>query len=184
MRGFRLIHEDDELAIYEEDARELDETDILCAEPAAEMRPSVELRYLGVNAFLGHYLGHIRRGEPVVVPAPRGIADGDLVDVEVAIARVARLVLHGQVRGRWPLSSSDLAEVCFFVGPMTDRMVRPIAERALGGRLTARVLGAGYPSSSSSLSSSAGSPSAGAGAPSGGTTPDRRALTRSCWRSL
>lgn len=139
MRGYRLVHEDDEVEVYEEEAIEVGDEDILCAEPAVGMRPSVQLRYRHVNAFLGHYLGRIRRGEPMVVPAPLGIARGDLVDVEIAIARLERFILHAQVIERWPISSSELAEVQFFAGRLTDRIVQPIAERALGGRLAARI---------------------------------------------
>ncbi|HEY7955986.1 MAG TPA: hypothetical protein VII38_11870 [Polyangia bacterium] len=139
MQGYRLVHQDEEVEVYELDTIEVADEDILCAEPAAEMRPSVQLRYLQVNEFLGQYLGRIRRGEPMVVPAPRGVERGDLVDVEIAIAQRERIILHAQVIERWPLSSSELAEVQFFAGRLTDRIVLPIAERALGGRLTARI---------------------------------------------
>ena len=107
MQGYRLVHQDEEVEVYELDTIEVADEDILCAEPAAEMRPSVQLRYLQVNEFLGQYLGRIRRGEPMVVPAPRGVERGDLVDVEIAIAQRERISVGRSRRRSWPRCSSS-----------------------------------------------------------------------------
>ena len=140
MEALRLVHEDDESEVYEEEVLEVLEEDIACAEPAADARPSVRMAYSRVNAFLGQYLSTIRRGESMVVPAPRGITEGDLLDVEIAIGTLERFVLHAQVLTRWPLADSDMAEVQFLASSLTDRLVRPVVEKALGPAAAARML--------------------------------------------
>jgi hypothetical protein len=140
MQALRLVHEDDESEVYEEEELEVCDEDIACAEPADGARPAVRMSYDRVNAFLGQYLATIRRGESMVVPAPRGLHHGDLLDVEIAIADLDRFVLHAQVLTRWPLAESDLAEVQFMAGRLTDRIVRPVVERALGARAAAQML--------------------------------------------
>jgi hypothetical protein len=101
------------------------------------------MRYEQVNEFLGQYFSTMRRGAPMWVPAPRGLDRGDLLDIEIAISDLERFVLHAQVLSRWPLPVSEgreLAEVQFVAGRLTDRMVHPLAERALGARLAHRML--------------------------------------------
>jgi hypothetical protein len=142
--AFVLVHKDEHCEIYEQEELEIelevDEQDIACAEPARDARPSVRVAYDRLNEFLGEYLKTIRRGEPMVVPAPDGLDDGDLLDVEIAITDLERFVLHAQVLQKMPLEERALAEVEFVAGPLTDRIVRPMVERALGVRLAARVL--------------------------------------------
>jgi hypothetical protein len=140
LQTLRLVHEDAETEVYEEDELEVCEYDIACAEPVDGARPAVKMSYDRINAFLGQYLSTIRRGGSVVVAAPRELQAGDLLDVEIAIADLERFVLHAQVLARWPLPESALAEVQFVAGRMTDRIVAPVAEKALGARLAARML--------------------------------------------
>jgi hypothetical protein len=140
MQAMRLVHEDEESEIYEEEELEIFDEDIACSEPADGARPAVRMSYERINAFLGRYFGTIRRGGSMVVPAPHELGPGDLLDVEIAIANLDRFVLHAQVLSRWPLPESALAEVQFVSGRLTDRIVAPVAERALGTRLAGRML--------------------------------------------
>jgi hypothetical protein len=140
MRVMRMVHEDGEHEVYEEEELEVFDEDIACVEPADGARPSVKMAFDGVNAFLAEYL-LARRGESLVVEAPRELDPGDLLDVEVAIADLDRFVMHAQVLQRWPRSSSELAEVQVLSSPFTDRLVRPVVERELGIRAAARLLG-------------------------------------------
>lgn len=147
-------------------------------------RAPLRLRYAGVNAFLGQYLSRMRRGEPIAVAVPPHVGPGDVVDVTVAVAEEAPITLRARVLRRGPLPASELAEVQFFAGQLTDRLVWPLLERALGPRHAARILkdpaGAGRYSSSSSSSSS--SPVSGGGIGVGSAAAaqpvDKRALTR------
>ena len=122
MHALRLVHENDDHEVYEEDEVEV-----------------VQVQYDRVNVFLGQYL-KVRRGEPLVVPAPRSVGAGDLIDVEIAIDDLERFVLHAQLLQRWPLANSELAEVQLVAGRLTDRIVAPLVERVLGARHAAGLL--------------------------------------------
>jgi len=131
MQALKLVHQDSEVEVYEED--------IACAEPVDGERAQVRMRYDSVNAFLGQYFA-MRRGQSLVVPAARQLGPGDLIDVEVAIDDYGELVLHAQVIGRWPSDRSELCEVELVAGRMTDRLVAPLIVRALGRRHASRML--------------------------------------------
>jgi hypothetical protein len=147
MEALRLVHSDDAHEVYEEEVWDADDEveveladgDIACEEPADESRPSVQVHYEHLNVFLGQYL-KVRRGETLVVPAPRTLEPGDLIDVEIAIDRLEAFVLHAQLLQRWPIETSELAEVQFVAGKHTDRMLFPLAARALGPRHATRLL--------------------------------------------
>lgn len=162
MRALRLTHSDELQDIFEWeepppwpgafgrmarplpqaglDAIEVVETDITCDVAVEEAPPTVQLRYGGANAFLGVYLSRLRYGEGLVIALDRGVRPGAVLDVEIAVAGYGTIVLNAQVLGRWPLESSDLAEVQFVTGRLTDRIVAPIAERALGPRHAVKLL--------------------------------------------
>jgi hypothetical protein len=134
MYALKLVHEDEDTEIYEEELEiVLAEDDIACAEPLESTRPTVRVPYERMNVFLAQYL-KVRRGEPLVVPAPQGAQPGDVLDVEIAIGEDEPFVLHAQLIARWPLPDSELAEVQFVAGRLTDRIVAPLAERALGSK--------------------------------------------------
>src|SRR5262249_47655141 len=107
---------------------EIDDADIVCCEPAEDGRAAVRLRYRRINAFLGDYLGRFRRGEATLMDAPADARVGDVIDVEVAIDGFDPFVLHGQIAALW----AGQARVKFVTGRMTDRIIAPLAERALG----------------------------------------------------
>jgi hypothetical protein len=122
--ALKLVHSDAECEVYE----------------VEEDRPFVRLRYDGMNAFLGEYMGKMRRQVAVVIPAPVSAAVGDLIDVEVMVDDVPTFTLHAEILGRWPEEDSELTEVLFFAGELTDRMVRPLVEQALGTRHASALL--------------------------------------------
>ncbi|HJZ84132.1 MAG TPA: hypothetical protein VKN99_03135 [Polyangia bacterium] len=105
----------------------LDEPEPTLAAPSAAV---VRLTYRRINAFLGHFLGRMRRGETILCEAPPGCAPGDLLDVELAVAEEPPFILHAQVVETY----LGQAELRFVHGPMTDRAVGPLLARALGQR--------------------------------------------------
>ena len=96
----------------------------------------MRVRFRQVNEFLGLYLTRLRRGEPVVVPAPPYTFAGDLVDLEVRIDAYRPLLLFSQVV-RLRLGG---VEVRVVYGPSTDELVRPVFVRALGPLHAGRLL--------------------------------------------
>jgi hypothetical protein len=117
----------------------LGERDIACAEPAQGSRATVTVRYAGVNAFVSAYL-RARRGEPLAVAIPAHVTEGDVIDVDIRVAGEETIALHGLVRAR----ALPLAEVQLVAGPLTDRVVAPLVERALGTRLARHLLPAAF----------------------------------------
>jgi len=117
---------------------EIDDADIVCCEPAEDGRAAARLRYRRINAFLGEYLGRFRRGDSMLMDAPAEAGVGDVIDVEVAVDGFDPFVLHAQIDALW----AGQARVRFVTGPMTDRIVAPVAERALGKHLAEALLAA------------------------------------------
>jgi hypothetical protein len=116
---------------------EIDEKDIVCYEPMEGMRSAIRLRYRRLNAFLGDYISRLRRGESMLMTAPRDAHDGDVIDVDIAIDGHAPFVLHAQIVAVW----AGQARVKFVIGKLTDRIVAPIIEGALGPHLARALLG-------------------------------------------
>ena len=117
---------------------EIDDADIACVEPAEDGRSGIRLRYRRLNAFLGDYLRRLRRGESMLMDAPRDANQDDVIDVEIAIDGEPPFVLHAQIMALW----AGQARVRFIVGRLTDRIVAPIIERALGAHVAQALLGA------------------------------------------
>jgi hypothetical protein len=115
---------------------EIDDGDIVCVEPADGQRAHTRLRYRRVNDFLGHYLQKIRQGKGIIIEAPPGASAGDVIDVEIAVSDIEPFLLHAEVVGLL----LGQAKVRFIAGRMTDRIVAPLAERALGKRLAHALL--------------------------------------------
>ncbi len=109
---------------------EIEEADILCSEPAAEMRPSVRRPYRGIGHFVGEYLS-FRRGARAVIDMPHDLGRGALLDVEMDIARVGPVILHAEIVASWSLGGTAQALVQFVVGRFTDRIVAGVSERGL-----------------------------------------------------
>jgi hypothetical protein len=120
------------------DEQELGDADIVCYEPAENYRSGIRLRYRRLNAFLGEYLGRLRRGETLLMNAPQDATQGDVIDVEIAIDGHTPFVLHAQVMALW----AGQARVRFVIGKLTDRIVAPLVSRALGDHVAQALLGA------------------------------------------
>ena len=116
---------------------EVDDADIVCYEPVEDGRSGIRLRYRRMNAFLGDYIGRLRRGESMLMDAPRDANQDDVIDVEIAIDGEPPFVLHAQIMALW----AGQARVRFIVGKLTDRIVAPILERALGAHVVQALLG-------------------------------------------
>lgn len=100
------------------------------------MRFMVRLRFHNANAFLGLYLGRLRRGLTILADVPDWTLAGDVVDVEVAIDGQQPLLLFAQVERAWERS----AELRFVAGRVTDGVVYPVLSRALDRRHANRLL--------------------------------------------
>ena len=96
----------------------------------------VRLRFRNANAFLGLYLGWIRRGQTLLADVPDWTLAGDVVDVEIAIDGHARVLLFAQVERVWDAK----AELRFVAGRVTDAVVYPLLARALDRRHANRLL--------------------------------------------
>ena len=116
---------------------EIGDDDIVCYEPAEGSRSAIRLRYRRLNAFLGDYIGRLRRGESMLMNAPRDARDGDVIDVDIAIDGHEPFVLHAQIMAVW----AGQARVKFVIGKLTDRIVAPLMEGALGPHLARALLG-------------------------------------------
>jgi hypothetical protein len=119
-----------ELEVTDEDILYMERTD------SASVRPAVTLHYRRLNAFIGDYLGRMRRGETLVIDAPRDVCEGELVRLEITFERLAPVVLAAEVVALW----AGQAEILVVAGRMTDHVVAPIFVSALGLRHTAALL--------------------------------------------
>jgi hypothetical protein len=97
----------------------------------------VRLRFRNANAFLGLYLGLIRRGQTLLADLPDWTFPGDVVDVEIAIDCRESLLLFAQVERVW----GQQGELRFVAGRVTDRVVYPLLSQALCRRHANRLLG-------------------------------------------
>jgi hypothetical protein len=100
------------------------------------MRFMVRLRFRNANAFLGLYLGRMRRGLTLLADVPDWTLPGDVVDVEVAVDGYEPLLLFAQVQRAWERK----AELRFVAGRVTDGVVYPLLSQALDRRHANRLL--------------------------------------------
>jgi hypothetical protein len=96
----------------------------------------VRMHYRNANAFLGLYLGRIRRGLTLLADVPDWTLPGDVVDVEITIDGHEPLLLFAQVERAW----QNNAELRFVAGRITDGVVYPLLSRALDRRHANRLL--------------------------------------------
>jgi hypothetical protein len=96
----------------------------------------VRLRFKNANAFLGLYLGRIRRGHTLLFDLPDWTLPGDVLDVEITVGANEPVLLFAQVERIW----GQQGELRFVRGRTTDRVVYPLLSRALCRRQANRLL--------------------------------------------
>ena len=99
------------------DHHDLDDEDILCAEPLASSRPVLRRRYTSTGEFVTIYL-ELRDGEPLAFATRRRFEPGELVDLELDVEDEL-VMLHGQVLD----GDGARVRVQAITGRFTDRLV-------------------------------------------------------------